>query len=315
MNDPRLQPDQVRAMRAMLVAHVEEGAAPARRRYAVRAGFGALAVGALAAVVAVVTVVVSPGDPADSPNAPGMLRAAADATADPEPADGQFLRIATSASHLAITSVDGSVDTAIGYVDSQVRDVYLAADGTVEPVATTTSVEPTVFFGAGAQQFAAESWNGDDDVVVVPASLGADLTRPVEDQSAIPRDPDALLVYLIEYRYQAGSSDENVFAHVVGLLRTGNVASDLRAALYRALALMPSIVITEEEATLDGREGTAIGLRGADGDTRQEIVIDPSTGEYIGVRRVTIDGFGEIPPGTALEYTALSTSVVDSVPR
>jgi hypothetical protein len=317
MSDSRLRQEQVDAMRSMLVSAVEAPAARTRTpRVATRIGFGALAAGAIAAVVTAVTVVAPSNPPVDpSAEASTMLREAAAATDDPEVGDGQFLRLATSASYLALTTVDGRVETTIGYLESQVREVYLPADESGRPLAQTTYVEPTVFFGDGAQEFAAREWSGQSDVVAVPVSQQADATRPVEDQSAMPRDPAALLAYLTEFRYQAGSSDENVFAHVVDLLRAGNVKSDLRAALYQALALMPSVVITEQQATLDGRVGTAIGLRGTEGDTRQEIIIDPSTGEYIGVRLVTISGFGEIPPGTPLEYTALSTTVVNEVPR
>lgn len=316
MTDPRLHPAQVRAMRAMLVSATE--AEPvAKPRVARRIGFSAVAVGAIAAVVAVVNIVVPTGKPAVPPaQASVMLRDAAKATTDPQVSDGQFLKLATSATYLALTTVDGRRDTAIGYLDSQLREVYLPSDSAGQPVAQTTYVAPTVFFGEGAQEFAAREWTGQSAAsVALPVSAPDDATRPVEDQSAMPRDPAALLAYLSEFRYQAGSSDENVFAHVVDLLRAGNVKSDLRAALYRALALMPGVVVTEQQATLDARTGIAIGLQGDVGDTRQEIIIDPTSGEYIGVRLVTINGFGEIPPGTALEATALSTTVVNSVPR
>lgn len=316
MTDPRLRPDQVSAMRAMLVS-VSEGEPVAKPRVARRIGFGAVAVGAIAAVVAVVNIVDPTGKPAaPTVDASVMLRDAATATSDPEVADGQFLKLATSATYLALTTVDGSRETTIGYLESQLRELYLPADSASPPVAQTTYVAPTVFFGEGAQEFAAREWSGQPEAsVALPVSAPDDATRPVEDQSAMPREPAALLDYLTAYRYQAGSSDENVFAHVVDLLRVGNVKSDLRAALYRALALMPAVVVTEQQATLDGRVGTAIGLQGDVGDTRQEIIIDPTSGEYIGVRLVTINGFGEIPPGTALEATALSTTVVNSVPR
>jgi len=312
MSDPELRPDQLAAMRAMLVSKVEAPAATHRVQIVRRIGFGALATGAVAAIAAAVTIVapaVAPGDPAVQ--ASTVLRDAAASTVEPEIGHGQFLRLATSASYIAVTTVD---DTTIGYRDSQLREVYLPADADAEPVAQTTHVEPTVFFGQGAQEFAEREWSGSAGVVTVGISP-ADDTKPVEDQAAMPRDPEALLAYLVAYRYQAGSSDENVFAHVVDLLRTGTVASDLRAALYRALALMPAVVVTDERADIDGRIGTAIGLQDTVGDTRQEIIIESSTGDYIGVRLVTIDGFGQIPAGTALEYTALSATVVDSVPR
>ena len=318
MTDPKLRPDQVAAMRAMLVSSVDvrSRTAPAPR-VARRIGFAAVAVGAAAAVVAAVAIAVPRSETSGPAAASAMLRDAAEATVDPSVGHGQFLRLATTASYLALSSVDGRVETTIGYLESQRRDLYIPADAAARPVATTTYVAPTEFFGSGAEQFAARASTGtrDGGLVAVPVGQSSDPTRPVEDQAAMPRDPAALLRYLTDYRYQAGSSDENVFAHVVDLLRSGTVKSDLRAALYQAIALMPSVVITERQASLDGRVGTAIGLQNPERDTRQEIIIDQATGEYIGVRLVTIEGFGEIPPGTPLEYTALSATVVDSVPR
>jgi hypothetical protein len=312
MSEPSLRPDQLSAMRAMLVSTVEADAPRPRVPLTLRrVGFGLAAVGAVAAVAAVATGIARPADP--SVQASAMLRDAAAATVDPPLADGQFLRIATSASYLALTTVDGRPDSTIGYLDSQVREVYVPAGDSDRRITQTTYVEPSVFFGPGAQEFAAREWNAPPSGAAT--AVAADATKPVENQAAMPRDPEALLAYLTGFRYQAGSSDENVFAHVVDLLRGGSVASDLRAALYQALALMPSVVITEQQATLDGRVGTAIGLRGSAGETRQEIVIDPTSGEYIGVRLVTVNGFGQIPAGTPLEYTALHTSVVNSVPR
>lgn len=320
MNEPRLQPQQVQALRSVLASAVEHDGARRRRPAIVRrVAFGSLAVGALAATIAAVTLIAPTADSADvSASASVMLREAAKVTVDPDVPDGQFLKLATTASYLALATEGGRVETSIGYVESQLREVFISADGSDHPVEQTTYVAPTVFFGAGAEEFAANERKRLADAPAVTPALAAtlpDATRPVEDQSAMPRQPEALLAYLTEFRYQAGSSDENVFAHVVDLLRSGTVKSDLRAALYTALALMPAVVVTEHQVTLDGRHGTAIGLQAASATTRQEIVIDPTTGEFIGVRLVTITGFGEIPAGTALEYTAFSSTVVNTVPR
>jgi hypothetical protein len=317
MTEPKLEPEQLLAMRGMLVAAVESDAKP--RHVARRVGVAALALGAIAAVVTAVAVLPPSAGPADpSTAASSMLRTAAKAANDPAVADGQFLKLATTAAYLATTSLDGRPESTIGYLDARMRETFIPADDSTRPIELTTYVEPTVFFGAGAEEFAArdrkrtaeDSTNTPRVVVAEP-----DATRPVEDLSLMPRDPQALLDYLVDFRYQAGSSDENVFAHVVDLLRSGTVKSDLRAALYEALALMPSVVITEQQTTLDDRRGTAIGLATADGASRQEIIIDPATGEYIGVRIVSVNGFGEIPAGTTLEYTALTASVVDRVAR
>ena len=317
MTQPKLEPEQLLALRGLLVAAVEDSAKP--RHVARRVGVGALALAGVAAVVAVVAATLPAGPPADpSVEASEMLRIAAEAAHDPAVASGQFLKLATTASYLATTSLDGSPESTIGYLDSRVRETFIPADDSARPIELTTYARPTVFYGAGAEAFAARDWKR----AVEPESSATrvvvaetDATRPVEDQSSMPRDPQALLDYLVDFRYQAGSSDENVFAHVVDLLRSGTVKSDLRAALYEALALMPAVVITEQQTTLDNRQGTAIGLQAADGASRQEIIIDPTTGEYIGVRIVSVHGVGEIPAGTTLEYTALTASVVDSVTR
>ena len=311
MTQPKLEPEQLHALRGMLVTAVEESSKP--RRVARRVGVGALALGAIAVVVGVVATVSVPGRPVDAST---MLRIAAQAAQDPTVERGQFLKLATTASYLATTSLDGSPESTIGYLDSRVRETFIPADDAARPIELTTYVEPTVFFGAGAEEFAAREWKRPLEPSATRVfAAEPDATRPVEDQSLMPRDPHALLAYLVDFRYQAGSSDENVFAHVVDLLRSGTVKSDLRAALYEALALMPSVVITEQQTTLDNRQGTAIGLEAAGSISRQEIIIDPATGEYIGVRIVSVNGVGEIPPGTTLEYTALSASVVDSVAR
>jgi hypothetical protein len=314
MTEPKLEPEQLRAMRGMLVAAVEADAKP--RHVARRAGVTTLALGAIAAVVTAVAVLPPSAD--GSAEASTMLRTAARAADDPAVADGQFLKLATTAAYLSTTSLDGRPESTIGYLDARMRETFIPSDDSTRPIELTTYVEPTVFFGAGAEEFAARDRKraaeaSTDTPRVVVAQ--PDATRPVEDLSLMPRDPQALLDYLVDFRYQAGSSDENVFAHVVDLLRSGTVKSDLRAALYEALALMPAVVITEQQTTLDDRRGTAIGLATADGASRQEIIIDPATGEYIGVRIVSVNGFGEIPAGTTLEYTALTASVVDRVAR
>ena len=314
MTQSKLEPEQLLALRGLLVTAVEGSAKP--RRVVRRVGVGALALGAVAAVVAAVVTAPEPGSPAgQSTEASTMLRAAAEAAHDPAVADGQFLKLATTAAYLATTSLDGRPESTIGYLDARVRATFIPADDSARPIELTTYVEPTVFFGAGAEAFAARDWKRAAQPATTVVAAEPDATRPVEDQSQMPRDPRALLDYLVDFRYQAGSSDENVFAHVVDLLRSGTVKSDLRAALYEALALMPSVVITEQQTTLDDRQGTAIGLQTAGSVSRQEIIIDPATGEYIGVRIVSVNGVGEIPAGTTLEYTALTASVVDSVTR
>jgi hypothetical protein len=102
-----------------------------------------------------------------------------------------------------------------------------------------------------------------------------------------------------------------VVVTVADLLRSGLVPADLRAALYRALALLPGLEITEDVANLAGKHGTAFGI---DGDIeRQDLIIDPATGEFIGERTVALAGGPLYPAGTVTNFSSVSTTVVDAI--
>ncbi|CAM05571.1 hypothetical protein A8924_6748 [Saccharopolyspora erythraea NRRL 2338] len=140
--------------------------------------------------------------------------------------------------------------------------------------------------------------------------------KPTQEWMAtLPREPEALYATL---RSTAGSPyDEPVMdnyqmVHNVGTtLQTGQVPADLRAALYRALAMVPGVEITEQGVDLDGRQGVAIGI--ANDDQRYEMIIDPATGEYIGYRAVATEQNPDYEPGTVLAVTSVKTAVVDAM--
>jgi hypothetical protein len=88
--------------------------------------------------------------------------------------------------------------------------------------------------------------------------------------------------------------------------------SDVRSSLYRALALVPGLEITDRAANLDGRIGIAYGM--ADDTTREEIIVDPGTGEFIGERDVSLrDLPGGLKAGDVGGHSAVSTAVVDRI--
>jgi hypothetical protein len=118
--------------------------------------------------------------------------------------------------------------------------------------------------------------------------------------ATLPRDPNTLL------RDRLGTDLQQALQLCDIWLRSGLVPSDLRAALYRALALVPGIRITDDFANLDGRKGVAFGGKDTD------IIIDPATGQYIGFRTVD-DGTQGTPKGTVLDSSSLVTGVVDKV--
>jgi hypothetical protein len=126
--------------------------------------------------------------------------------------------------------------------------------------------------------------------------------------ASLPRDPVQLHDRLRDdkERMRDYSDDEiRVAASVNTLLMSGVVPADLRAALYRALAMTPGLTIIEQVADLDGRQGTAFGLR--QGDHRLDIIINTATGQYVGSRWV-LEG-SQPPPGTAVPAGTVQESV------
>jgi hypothetical protein len=66
----------------------------------------------------------------------------------------------------------------------------------------------------------------------------------------------------------------------------------------------------ERAVNLDGRAGIAYGSD--DGKYREEIIVDPATGTFIGSRSVDTDGEDK---GDVVAYSSVSTEVVDAAPR
>lgn len=128
--------------------------------------------------------------------------------------------------------------------------------------------------------------------------------------AGLPRDPQGLLDRLEKDLRDSGYNNDDRFDQVIRMLRTGLAPSDLRSALYRMLALIDGVEITESLANLDGREGTAIGLVDPSGGFRRDIIIDPSSGEFIGERVVQLRALAGIPANAVLGSTSVTMVVV-----
>jgi hypothetical protein len=287
-----------------------------------RGGLAILGSGVLTAGVVAVAL-VAPGPPAARPaeSAPAMLRTAADTIrSQPVVRPGQYLVVTTHANYLGILGAADGED--IGYVAPEVLETFIPYDKKPQgEVRRTTYTEPTVFYGAGAREFAATDWEGRDHPVVVQRGrpsirqLGGGTEPAPTDPDTLPLDPGKLLAFLRTSELPPGGvPDENAFERAAEILRVGDVKSNVQAALYRALALLPSVTVIGHTTALDGTEGIAFALSTVSGDSRQEIIIDPAGGEYVGERQVAVKGFGAFPAGTDMESTSVTLSVADEAP-
>jgi hypothetical protein len=123
--------------------------------------------------------------------------------------------------------------------------------------------------------------------------------------ASLPRDPGEL------YDLLRADTDEDywILDHVTTVLRGGTVPADLRRALYRALAMSPHVRVTERVANASGRKGTAFSVVGD--ATRDELIVDPVTGLFIGERRTTTTAEMGIPKDTVIVDSAVTYGVVE----
>jgi hypothetical protein len=130
--------------------------------------------------------------------------------------------------------------------------------------------------------------------------------------ASLPKDPKELYTRL---RDASGTGDAGVLASVREALQSGQFPADVRANIFRALALLPGLVVTDQKANLDGKEGVALGIRYF--DDFSEIIVDPENGDFIGGRSTVAEDLsqdeGGLDKGTVRDSYAVTTAVVGSL--
>jgi len=239
--------------------------------------------------------------------------AAAIKTSDPTVGQGQFLEVATHAAYASVTvTPDGTPATFLASQDSQ---LYIPKDSSQTWTWIRDARVPVQTFGAESEKAAAADPPFPAERVLLRSGAfygPANLTSA--SLAALPTDPAQLLNYI--YRTTLGqgvSPDGMALTWIADTLRSGLVPAGIRATMYRSAALIPGVTLTQGTANLDGRTGVAIGRDETDG-IRQEIIIDPNTGLVIGERQMLLKALDGLPAGAAMGWTAVTTTVVASVP-
>lgn len=270
-----------------------------------------------------------PGATAEAAEVLDNAAAATIKTSDPVVGPGQYLKIETTSVNFGgAQATDGSQ---ISWLDRTGGQVYVPADRKGEWVWNREDRIPLESSSAAAKAAAAEMRKADQGrpegqspmVGILRAPGGAFYGNeptviagtPLIQANSLPRDPQALLDLIHERTKGAGKSPESeAFVTIADSLRTGVVPADLRAALYKAAALIPGVTVGDRQATVDGRTGIAIGIPSPDGVARTDIIIDPTSGLVIGEQDVLLKDHLGSPAGTVSTWTSVKTSVVDSAP-
>ncbi|MFJ4208123.1 CU044_5270 family protein [Paenarthrobacter sp. NPDC089675] len=292
----------------------------------------ASAAAALIAGGVVVADVVRPGAPGATADAAEVLNNAAAVTirtTDPVLAPGQYLKIETK--ELTASGAQTSDGDQVNWQETTGGQVYIPANRDEEWVWHREPRVPVESASAKAKALAAEMAatmqrmpEGQPPVVGIVRAKGgafygndpvAIIGTPLKDANELPKDPRALLDVIYERTKGAGKNPgSEAFVTIADGLRTGVVPAGLRAALYKAAALIPGVTLSDRRATIDGRTGTAIGIPSPDGAERTEIIIDPESGLVIGEQSVLLKDYPGSPAGTVVGWTSVRTSVVDSAP-
>ncbi|HEX4704899.1 MAG TPA: CU044_5270 family protein [Pseudonocardiaceae bacterium] len=135
--------------------------------------------------------------------------------------------------------------------------------------------------------------------------------------ASLPKDPQGMLNRLRTDAPNAksgnGRGDAELVTYVADALRGGLVPANVRAVLYQALALLPDLTVTQRVATLNGRTGVAMGIDDKESPTRQEIIVDPVTGQFIGERTIALKAVPGFAAGAVTDSSSVTTSVVNSI--
>ncbi|MFE3162519.1 CU044_5270 family protein [Streptomyces sp. NPDC059224] len=237
---------------------------------------------------------IEPGSTARLASTVERIAAAAADRATPEPGPGQYIYIKSQVSYLSVSHTDTEASKA-QVEPLHIREVWNSPDGR-------------------------HGWL--DEPGYKPkggVTLDSDVTRGLNAPSydylkTLPTDPDALLTKIYkETKGQGNSPDQQAFTTVGDLLEEQLAPANLTAALYRAAAKIPGVVVLEHAQDAAGREGIALAHVDQDSGDRTEWVFDPTTYTYLGSRAVQINDTNGIAPGTVTTRTAvLERAVVDA---
>lgn len=127
--------------------------------------------------------------------------------------------------------------------------------------------------------------------------------------STLPATPEGMLASLKADAEGTKEPIENTMFDLATMaLRTQLLPLQSEVVLYRALALIPGVHIRDGGVDLDGRVGTGYSV--TQQGIHKELIIDPSTGAYLGERIFNGPGNGD---ENMLSYTSVYVKGVDQI--
>lgn len=300
-----------------------------RRRVRALVAAGLAVAAMIFAPLAVLTRGAPPDPPAwpESAGAVAVLQgaaAAAERAADPAPRPGQARYLAAEQSLVEVVPAVGGRYHVVEertlteeWVPADPREPWLQrVQGIGAPVVwdarahafdTGDPAPPTNFWGSCGSYYPTPG----EDPCARPG-LWEDPTPAF--LAGLPRDPRALCERLRADAADNGRATAQDALELAGqALNRGLLPARYRALLYRALAFLPGLAVTERHVPLGGGSGLALGI-GADGEAL-ELVLAPLTGVYLGQRRRLTAARDGLPAGRIIGQTTVRSRIVAAAGR
>ncbi|WFE26651.1 CU044_5270 family protein [Solwaraspora sp. WMMD791] len=133
----------------------------------------------------------------------------------------------------------------------------------------------------------------------------------------LPTDPPALLEWIYaETRGQGNDPDHQAFTTIGDLIGEQYLPAELSAALYRAAASIPGVLLVDDATDAIGRSGVAVARIEESTGVRHEWIFDREDHTYLGSRSVHTTAVPDsiIPAGTVTFSQAVVTrAIVDEI--
>ncbi|KAB1140835.1 hypothetical protein F7R91_34395 [Streptomyces luteolifulvus] len=232
---------------------------------------------------------IEPGSTAQLASTVQRIAAAALARKTPEPGPGQYIYIKSEVSYLSVSHTDTNPSKAM-VQPVHIRESWRSPDGR-------------------------KGWL--DEPGYQPkggVTLDSDVTRDSYNETkTLPTDPAALLKKIYARTNDESDRDQQAFTAIGDIVIEQLVPAGTSAALYRAAAKIPGVVVVDHAKDAAGRDGIALARVDQQSGERTEWIFDRKTYAYLGSRGVQVKQFEDIKPGTVIQRTAvLQRAVVDA---
>ncbi|MFE6101025.1 CU044_5270 family protein [Streptomyces laurentii] len=325
-SDPRMTPDRQLLFEEHLLNEIRTPAPKATARPVRRALLitvpvtaaalaGVLALGALTpgtgpngepASVEAAVVPIEAGSTVQLVSTVQRIATAATKQPTPEPKPGQYIYVKSEVSYQSSSHNADTGEEKTWVQPLHPREIWKSPDGLKgwldEPGYQDEGGVPLGQDAPGSKPV-----NGKDIPGKAPSHLSYDWLK------AQPTNPDALLKSIYATAGNTRDRDQRAFQEIKSIVNEQLVPARTAAALYRAAAKIPGVVVVENSEDATGRAGLALARVDERYGERTELVFDRTTFAYLGSRGVQVTEYDGVKPGTVTERTAiLERAVVDA---